>query len=155
MLAPHPPEFRQRAVELARLRIIRIWPGPDETAGVVPPTPRWSLMNQIVASIPAGRWTSYSDVAEVIGSHQVAVGARLGSVHVPNGHRVLKLSGAISPDFRWPDPQRHDDPHVVLEAEGVRFDQWGKAAAAQRMTANELAEAVGLDTANDDDVEEA
>ncbi|MEV4536245.1 DUF262 domain-containing protein [Asanoa sp. NPDC049518] len=133
-----------RSRELAD-RIIRIWPGPDETAGVAPTQPRWSLMNQVIASIPAGRWTSYSDVAEVIGSHQVAVGARLGAVRIANGHRVLKLRGVISPEFRWADPDRHDDPRVVLEAEGVRFDQWSRAAADQRMTAIELAQAVGLD----------
>jgi hypothetical protein len=69
-------------------RIIRIWPGPDESLGAAPPSPRWSLMNQVLACIPAGRWTSYSDVAEVIGSHHRAVGARLATVHVPNAHRV-------------------------------------------------------------------
>ena len=105
------------------------------------PGPRWRR-----ASIPAGRWTSYSDVAEVIGSHQGAVGNRLAAVPVANAHRVLKLTGAISPDFRWSDPERQDDPRTLLEAEGVRFDQWGRAAADQRMTAQELADAVGLDT---------
>lgn len=127
-------------------RIIGIWPGPDESVGIPPPNPRWSLMNQVLASIPAGRWTSYSDVAEVIGSHQGAVGNRLAAVPVANAHRVLKLTGAISPDFRWSDPERHDDPRTLLEAEGVRFDQWGRAAADQRMTAQDLADAVGLDT---------
>jgi alkylated DNA nucleotide flippase Atl1 len=142
------PEIMARGRALAD-RIISIWPGPDESAGVVPPSPRWALMNQVVASIPAGRWTSYSDIAEVIGSHQVSVGARLASVAVPNAYRVLKLRGTISPDFKWIEPDRHDDPQVVLEAEGVRFDQWKRAAADQRMTARELAEAVGLDTEED------
>jgi alkylated DNA nucleotide flippase Atl1 len=144
------PEILARGRSLAD-RIIKVWPGPDESVSVPPPSPRWSLMNQVLASIPAGRWTSYSDVAEVIGSHQVAVGARLGTVRVPNGHRVLKLQGAVSPDFRWTDPERTDDPRTVLESEGVRFDQWGRAAADQRMTAKELADAVGLDTAGDEE----
>jgi alkylated DNA nucleotide flippase Atl1 len=103
-------------------------------------------MNQVLASIPAGRWTSYSDVAQVIGSHQVPVGARLASVVVPNAHRVLKLSGVVSPDFRWPDPARTDDPRKVLEAEGVQFDEQGRASARQRMTAAELASLIDLDT---------
>jgi alkylated DNA nucleotide flippase Atl1 len=102
-------------------------------------------MNQVLASIPSGRWTSYSDVAEVIGSHQVAVGSRLASVTVPNAHRVLKLRGVVSPDFRWPDPQRQDDPREILEAEGVHFDGAGRADPAQRLTAAELAEAADLD----------
>ncbi|GAA1636753.1 GmrSD restriction endonuclease domain-containing protein [Actinoplanes couchii] len=138
-------EIHARGRELAE-RITKIWPGPDESVGTTPPSPRWSLMNRILASIPAGRWTSYSDIAEVMGSHQVAVGARLAAVPTPNAHRVLKLHGAISPEFRWPDPERQDDPKALLEAEGVRFDQWNRAAADRRMTANELAEAVGLDT---------
>jgi alkylated DNA nucleotide flippase Atl1 len=85
-------------------------------------------------------------VAELIGSHQVAVGARLANVLVPNAHRVLRLSGHIAPDFRWPDPQRTDDPREVLESEGVRFDEWGRADPEQRMAAPELAAAMELDT---------
>jgi alkylated DNA nucleotide flippase Atl1 len=127
-------------------RIVSIWPGPDESVNTPPPDPRWTLMNQVLASLPAGRWTSYSDVAEVIGSHQVAVGARLANVVIPNAHRVLKLSGHISPDFHWPDPQRTDDPRKVLEAEGVRFDEWGRANPEQRMTAIDHAVTMELDT---------
>jgi alkylated DNA nucleotide flippase Atl1 len=127
-------------------RIVSIWPGPDESVSTPPANRRWTLMNQVLASLPAGRWTSYSDVAEVIGSHQVAVGARLATLIVPNAHRVLRLSGHISPDFRWPDPERTDDPREVLEAEGVRFDEWGRADPEQRIAATNLAAAMELDT---------
>ena len=96
-------------------------------------------INQLLASIPAGRWTRYSDVAEVIGSHQVAVGVRLASVVIPNAHRVLKRSGHISPDFRWTDPERAEDPRDVLTTEGIRFDEWSRADPEQRMSAEELA----------------
>lgn len=138
-------EILARGRSLAE-RIIRIWPGPADVSGSTPPSPRWALMSQVLASIPAGRWTSYSDVADVIGSSQRAVGARLGSVPVPNAHRVLLLRGALAPDFHWPDPDRNDNPKAVLEAEGVHFDASGYAAAEQRMTAYELANAVGLMT---------
>ncbi|GAB3980999.1 DUF262 domain-containing protein [Plantactinospora veratri] len=134
-------------------RIIRIWPGPDESAAAVPASPRWSLMNQALASIPAGRWTSYSDVAEVVGVFHRSVASRLASVQVPNAHRVLKIDGAISAEFRWPDPERRDDPRTVLEAEGVRFDDADRAAAEQRMTASELAREVGLDAIGDGEAE--
>lgn len=132
-------------------RIVRIWPGPDESASVPPPSPRWSLMNQALTGIPAGRWTSYSDIAEVIGVFHRSVAGRLASVQVPNGHRVLKIDGTVSADFRWPDPARQDDPRLVLEAEGVRFDEWGRAAADQRMTASDLARELGLDAHGEDD----
>jgi alkylated DNA nucleotide flippase Atl1 len=108
-------------------------------------------MSQILACIPAGRWTSYSDVAEVIGTHQVPVGARLATVTTPNAHRVLKLSGEVSPDFRWVDPDRIDDPHVVLRAEGIVFDAKGRASAQQRLTAVELASLADLDVDTTDD----
>ena len=67
----------------------------------------------------------------------------------PNARRVLKIDGSISAEFRWPDPVRRDDPRMVLEAEGVRFDDTGRAAAEQRMTASELAREVGLDANGD------
>ncbi|MGH3904298.1 MAG: GmrSD restriction endonuclease domain-containing protein [Pseudonocardiaceae bacterium] len=129
-------------------RIVSIWPGPDESVITPLPEPRWTLMNQVLASLPAGRWTSYSDVAEVIGSYPVAVGARLATVVVPNAHRVLRLSGHIATDFRWPDPQRTDLPREILEAEGIRFDEWGRADPEQRMTAAELAAVMEFDTSS-------
>ncbi|MGH3674009.1 MAG: GmrSD restriction endonuclease domain-containing protein [Pseudonocardiaceae bacterium] len=138
-------EIQARGRSLGQ-RVVSIWPGPDESVNTSPPDPHWALLNQMLASLPTGRWTSYSDVAAVIGSHQVAVGARLATVIVPNAHRVLKLSGHISPDFRWPDPERTDKPREVLEAEGVRFDEWGRADPDQRMTAADLAAAMELDT---------
>ncbi|MBB5958309.1 alkylated DNA nucleotide flippase Atl1 [Saccharothrix tamanrassetensis] len=137
-------QIRERGRALAE-RALRIWPGPADTADPTPVEPRWWRMNQVLACIPAGRWTSYSDVAEVIGSHQVPVGSRLASVEIPNAHRVLKLSGDVSPDFRWPDPDRTDDPRTVLRAEGVRFDGKGRASAEQRLTAVELAALADLD----------
>ncbi|MCO1657352.1 GmrSD restriction endonuclease domain-containing protein [Pseudonocardia humida] len=137
-------EIRARSRALAD-QVVAIWPGPDESATAYPIEPRWRLMSQVLASVPAGRWTSYSDVAEVIGSHQVAVGARLATVTTPNAHRVLKRSGHISPEFRWPDPERTDDPRQVLLAEGVRFDEWGRAEQDQRMDAEQLMAMVAED----------
>ncbi|WP_433277474.1 GmrSD restriction endonuclease domain-containing protein [Pseudonocardia xinjiangensis] len=130
-------EIRARSRMLAD-RVVAIWPGPDESVAAYPIEPRWRLMSQVLASVPAGRWTSYSDVAEVIGSHQVAVGNRLATVTMSNAHRVLKRNGHISPEFRWPDPERDDDPREVLQAEGVRFDGWGRAQQEQRVDAEQL-----------------
>ncbi|MGW9477787.1 GmrSD restriction endonuclease domain-containing protein [Saccharomonospora azurea] len=139
-------EIRNRGRALAD-RAIRIWPGPDDSATTEPPpNARWSLMTQVLASIPAGRWTSYADIAEVIGSHQVSVNGRLASSPVANAHRVLKLNGRVSSEFRWPDPSCTDDPRRRLETEGVKFDDNGKASAAQRISATELARLIDLDT---------
>ena len=50
-----------------------------------------------------------------------------------------------SPEFRWPDPERTDDPREVLLAEGVRFDGWGRAEQDQRMDAERLMAMVAED----------
>ena len=51
---------------------------------------------------------------------------------------MLTADGAISSGFDWNDPTDNRDPREVLEAEGVVFED-GRAAAAQRLTAEELA----------------
>lgn len=137
-------EIRERGRALAE-RALRIWPGPLDAADDIPVEPRWRKLTEVLACIPAGRWTSYSDVAEVIGSRPVSVGSRLGGSAIPNAHRVLRGSGEVSPDFRWPDPDRTDDPVAVLRAEGVEFDSKGRASAQQRLTAIDLARLADLD----------
>lgn len=91
-------------------RIVTIWPGPDEAASIPPPDPHWILMNQVLASIPAGRWTSYSDVAEIIGSFQTAVGQRLAKVPTPTPtacFNVAARSRLSSAGPTRPEPRTH------------------------------------------------
>lgn len=81
------PEILARADELTR-RILRIWPGPE--SGVQEDElPTWQVLEQIVASLQPGTWTSYSDIAEVIGSHPVPVGVRIANHPISGAHRVL------------------------------------------------------------------
>ncbi|SCL50736.1 GmrSD restriction endonuclease domain-containing protein [Micromonospora chersina] len=135
-------EIRARADALAE-RIISIWPGPMEQAAEQSDVP-WEVMTKALAELPAGSWTTYGDLAALIGSHAVPVGARLATHPTPNGHRVLQVEGAVSPNFRWSDPSRTDDPRDVLRAEGVEFDQYGRADQAQRIGTEELAQLAGL-----------
>nr|BAX90003.1 hypothetical protein [Kibdelosporangium sp. AK-AA56] len=58
---------------------------------------------------------------------------------------MLQADGKVSPNFTWLDPERTDDPRTLLEAEGVTFDRHGRAAAAQRLIAEELALLIGAD----------
>lgn len=135
-------EVLARADTLAE-RIIELWPGPDPSAIEDLHDPTWSALLQVLAEIPAGRWTTYGDVAAVIGRHPVAIGTMLGSRLAPNPQRVLQSGGTISPNFRWVDPDRSDDPHDVLVAEGVQFDAAGKASPQQRISAEDLARLTG------------
>ncbi|RKR90541.1 6-O-methylguanine DNA methyltransferase-like protein [Micromonospora pisi] len=136
------PEIYARADALAE-QIIVHWPGPTEEAGSRSEVP-WDVMNKALAALPAGSWTAYGDVAALIGSHPVSVGARLASQTAPNAHRVLQAEGTVSPGFRWLDPSRTEDPRDLLRAEGVEFDKYGRASQAQRFGVEELAQVAGM-----------
>jgi alkylated DNA nucleotide flippase Atl1 len=137
------PQILERADALAE-RIVANWPGP--AAVVADSGVLWDVMNRALAELPSGAWTSYGDVAALIGSHPVPVGMRLATTEVPNAHRVLQTAGTVSPGFRWPDPMCTDDPRDRLREEGVFFDNHGRAHAAQRMTTEDLAQLAGITT---------
>ncbi len=140
-------QIQKRGADLAE-KIIALWPGPDETlatAGVDEPSATRRLVASIVAEIPAGRWTSYGEVALVAGSYPQPVAAVLTSNLMQGAWRVLQTSGTISPGFRWLDPDRTEDPREYLEAEGLIFDGDGRAAAEQFLSGEELAALTGLE----------
>lgn len=140
------PEIRERGALLAE-RIIELWPGPDESllVGRTDEFELRGLVASVVAEVPAGRWTSYGEVAVVTGSHPVAIGTVLANHRIPNAWRVLQTGGTISPQFRWSDPERTEQPRAVLEAEGLEFDETGRALSERFVTAPELAALAGLD----------
>jgi alkylated DNA nucleotide flippase Atl1 len=145
-----PREIQQRAGALAE-RAIRLWPGPvGRDVSSDSGSQLWKVMEEALAELPTGAWTTYGDLAVLIGSHARPVGNRLVSASVPNAHRVLQGNGTLSPAFRWLEPTRTDDPLEILREEGVVFDEHGRADPAQRMTAQDLAELIGRST---DDLE--
>lgn len=144
-------QIAQRSGDLAE-RIIALWPGPDETVAddqLEEPSAMRRQVASIVAEIPAGRWTSYGEVALVAGSYPQPVAAILSSYPMPNAWRVLQTGGTISPGFRWLDPDRTEDPRDYLESEGLTFDDDGRASAEQFVAAEELAELTGLEIDDD------
>ncbi len=135
-------EIHDRASQLAK-RITEVWPGPVD----VSPTDAgaaWDVMEKALAAMPDGSWTTYGDLAALIGSHPVPVGMRLASHPIAHAHRVLQAEGTIPPSFRWPDASRTDDPRELLRAEGVVLDEQGRADQAQRLTVEDLALLGGL-----------
>lgn len=93
----------------------------------------WSDLHDLLARVPRGRWTSYKDLADAIVSSPIAVGQHVARCHdCPNGYRVLTSRGTVSPGFTWGDEGRDDDPRAVLEDEGVRFDNSGRADSSMR-----------------------
>jgi alkylated DNA nucleotide flippase Atl1 len=139
-------EIQHRADQLAG-RIIELWPGPDETVREHDETESdlRRTVTSIVAVIPAGRWTSYGEVALVAGNYPQPVAAVVSRYVMANAWRVLQAAGTISPGFRWTEPGRTDDPRAVLEAEGLAFNQDGRALPELFVPAQELAAASGLD----------
>lgn len=128
-------------------RAVELWPGPiggvkaagEEWSG-------WAELRSALVAMPSGTWTTYGDVAELIGSHPVPVGTYLGSnSSVMGAYRVLTSEGRISPAFRWPEGSERQPPQDLLMSEGVRFDPSGRAHRSQRLTAAELATLLGKD----------
>lgn len=137
-------QIQARADRLTELAL-KLWPGPAD--GVVDDSEGrdWTLLRRACAALSPGTWTTYGDLAELIGSHPVPVGVHLASKPVPNAWRVLMADGTVSPGFRWSDENQEDDPTELLESEGVVFIE-GHADPAQRVTAKELAQMLGMET---------
>ncbi|MFG3306872.1 DUF262 domain-containing protein [Streptomyces wuyuanensis] len=139
-------EIMARADRLS-VRAVELWPGP--IGGVKPvgeEWPGWAELRAALVAMPSGTWTTYGDVAELIGSHPVPVGTYLGaSTSVIGAYRVLTAEGRISPAFRWPDGSDRQSPQELLMSEGVRFDPSGRANRSQPLTATELATLLGKD----------
>lgn len=143
-------EILDRAAGLAD-RAVRLWPGP--VAGTVPGDDEWSGWKELRAALlamPAGTWTTYGDVAALIGTHAVPVGQHLASKAGLHGaYRVLTADGRVSAGFRWPDGQESGDARTRLEAEGVPFDDAGRARRSHRLTTADLAALLGKETAEE------
>ncbi|OGU35003.1 MAG: hypothetical protein A3K13_05185 [Gemmatimonadetes bacterium RIFCSPLOWO2_12_FULL_68_9] len=136
-------EILARADELAT-RAIGLWPGP--VPGVEAPSVGrdWSRLHAALAALPNGTWTSYGDVAELIGSHQVPVGQHLASTSgLMNAHRVLNADGRVAEGFHWSNPGDKRDVHELLESEGIRFGPDRHAEPSQRFRAEDLAGLIG------------
>lgn len=134
-------EIRARADRLAE-RIIRLWPGPAR-AESLSRSRDWTRLHQAMAMVPAGAWTTYGDLAELIGSHPVPVGVHLANEPVPNAWRALTADGRPSKQFRWLSTSRTDTQQEALEAEGVTFDKSRRAAPELRLSGADLAQLIG------------
>ncbi|EST38696.1 hypothetical protein N566_05945 [Streptomycetaceae bacterium MP113-05] len=142
-------EILARADDLGE-RAVELWPGPvdgllraDEWVG-------WQELRAALMALPTGTWTTYGDIAALIGTHAVAVGAHLASNPGLHGaYRVLTADGRISDHFQWPDGgQCRESPQALLTAEGVPFDGT-RARRSHRLTTADLATLLGKDAAED------
>jgi len=99
---------------------------------------KFPLLYQALDLVEEGLWTSYSDLAALTGLANQNVGSFAAETDHPNSHRVLHADGQVSASFRWSDPDRSDDARDVLVAEGIEFDDKGRASQAQHLTSYAL-----------------
>ncbi|MER5887068.1 DUF262 domain-containing protein [Streptomyces sp. NPDC001941] len=137
-------EILARAEELAD-RAVDLWPGPlDEVARSDDEWAGWRELREILLAVPAGTWTSYGELAALIGTSAIAVGNHMATrTGLHCAYRVLTADGRIAGGFRWTDDRHSGDPREVLEAEGVPFDENGRASKAHRLSSTDLAVLVG------------
>jgi alkylated DNA nucleotide flippase Atl1 len=94
----------------------------------------WSALHQLLEGLPAGRWTTYGDLADQVGTAAQPLGGHLKNcTQCPSGWRVLDRDGRERIGFVWSDPSRTETQVEALTAEGVRFDGSGRADSSQRM----------------------
>lgn len=120
-------------------RISRIWPGPVAAEEPGPQGPAWTVAISALAAMPSGTWTTYGDIATLVGTHPIQVGTYLANSRVPNAHRALTANGEVAEGFRWLD-NRTETARDVLEREGVSFDERGRANQEQRLRVEDLAQ---------------
>lgn len=133
-----PSEIEERGSVLANAAT-ELWSSP--APGVITPYVGfdWSRIDQAVNALPPGAWTSYGDLADLVGT-----AAQPTANHVATdssltlAYRVLGGDGSVSFSFQWHDESDLRDPVEVLIGEGVEFDNNGRASQAQRLGPAEL-----------------
>jgi len=121
------------------------WSLPDgrslpQAAGTAREGFDWTPLHVVLAAVPPGRWTTYGDLAELIGTAPQPTGQHIaGCEECENAWRVLGNNGRSRPSFAWSNPLDHRTQEEALTAEGVQFAD-GVADASQRLNADELAD---------------
>ena len=134
-------EIAERSAQLAD-RVVSIWPGPLPGSKGVVLGFDWSRIDSAVRAIPAGRWTSYGDLAALGQTHPQPVGTHLASAEVENAHRVLDNLGRVASAFHWSDPDDTRDVRAVLQGEGLEFTTDGSAAPDRHLDGYDLAQLI-------------
>jgi len=124
--------------KLAHIRAIYQGGRPDREGGRKPFD--WTTLHTILEALPQGRWTTYRELADAVGTAPQPLGGHIAScAQCANAHRVLTADGRIADGFAWPDPNDHRDPGEVIRAEGVTFSD-GRADLDLRLDSDALGE---------------
>ncbi|MGY1659634.1 hypothetical protein ACI78Q_00230 [Geodermatophilus sp. SYSU D00705] len=97
-------------------------------------------LHRLLAALPEGRWASYGDIAQLVGTAPQPLGRHVTTCsRCEHAWRVLQDTGSPASGFRWSDPTRTDTVREVLEREEVRFIG-DVADPGQRLSTVELKE---------------
>ncbi|WP_394217160.1 hypothetical protein [Brachybacterium vulturis] len=103
----------------------------------------WGGLHTILNAMPAGRWTTYGALADVVGTAAQPLGGHVTSCpDCVNAFRVLDSSGRTRAGFRWTDETDQRTQQQALEADGVTF-LGDRADVVQRLSADELSALAG------------
>lgn len=98
----------------------------------------WTILHAVLAGLPEGRWTTYGDLAAVVGTAAQPLGNHVaGCEECPNAHRVLGADGRPRPNFAWSDATDQRTQEAALASEDVSFTN-GAADPSRRLDPAEL-----------------
>jgi uncharacterized protein with ParB-like and HNH nuclease domain/alkylated DNA nucleotide flippase Atl1 len=98
----------------------------------------WSMTHSILAAIPVGKWTSYYQLAEAVGTAAQPLGGHMNTCgNCPNPHRVLTWDGRVAESFEWGDSDEQRHPSEILAEEGVQFVD-NRADKSQQLLVEDL-----------------
>ena len=98
----------------------------------------WSGLHQLLEALPHSHWTTYGDLASVVGTSAQPLGQHIANCSTcPNAWRVLGADGRPRPNFAWTDATDERSQAEALSSEGVAFVN-GAADQARRLGPPEL-----------------
>jgi alkylated DNA nucleotide flippase Atl1 len=110
----------------------------DDLAGGPRAAFDWSPLHRVLERLPRGRWTTYGELATVVGTAAQPLGQHVTVCdECRHAWRILGTNGRPRPNFTWADPSDARTQEQALASEGVRFTD-GIADASQRLTGAEL-----------------
>jgi len=106
----------------------------------------WSELHAIMEALPEGRWTTYGDLADAVGTAAQPLGNHITTCpHCVNAHRVLTRAGRVAENFAWSEPEDHRKPVDMLREEGITFTGGDRADPSKRLTSDDLIRLIGTD----------
>ncbi|QGN57678.1 DUF262 domain-containing protein [Nostocoides sp. HKS02] len=98
----------------------------------------WSRLHEILEALPEAHWTSYTELADAVGTAPQPLGGHIAKcLQCTHAWRVLTSDGRVAPGFAWSDESDHRDPEALLRQEGVRLTN-GVADPEQRLDSEAL-----------------